>query len=305
MSKASATNGSAKNKKQGDAKPPKAKIPNDVYEAELFRLQTEFVKLQEWVRATGARVAVVFEGRDGAGKGGTIKRITEYLSPRIARIAALPAPTDRERGQWYYQRYIAHLPAKGEIVLFDRSWYNRAGVEKVMGFCTPQEHELFLQQTPIFEQLLIDDGILLRKYWFSVSEDEQLRRFKARRSDPVRQWKLSPMDLESLYKWEDYSRARDEMMARTDMPYSPWYLVESDIKKHARLNMIAHLLSTIEYRDVKLPKVKLPDHPIKSGNYQRPPRELSTYVDDHVATLMASPAATMRAVKRPKKEPAN
>ena len=286
MSKASATNGSAKNKKQGDAKPPKAKIPNDVYEAELFRLQTEFVKLQEWVRETGARVAVVFEGRDGAGKGGTIKRITEYLSPRIARIAALPAPTDRERGQWYYQRYIAHLPAKGEIVLFDRSWYNRAGVEKVMGFCTPQEHELFLQQTPIFEQLLIDDGILLRKYWFSVSEDEQLRRFKARRSDPVRQWKLSPMDLESLYKWEDYSRARDEMMARTDMPYSPWYLVESDIKKHARLNMIAHLLSTIEYRDVKRPKVKLPDRTINSGNYQRPPRELSTYVPDHVATLI-------------------
>jgi polyphosphate kinase len=286
MSKASATNGSAKNNKQRDAKPPNAKIPNDVYEAELFRLQTEFVKLQEWVRATGARVAVVFEGRDGAGKGGTIKRITEYLSPRIAGIVALPAPTDRERGQWYYQRYIAHLPAKGEIVLFDRSWYNRAGVEKVMGFCTPQELELFLQQTPIFEQMLIDDGILLRKYWFSVSEDEQLRRFKARRNDPVRQWKLSPMDLESLYKWEDYSRARDEMMARTDMPYSPWYLVESDIKKHARLNMISHLLSTIEYRDVKRPKVKLPDHTINSGNYQRPPRELSTYVPDHVATLI-------------------
>jgi polyphosphate kinase 2 len=206
----------------------------------------------------------------------------------VARIEALPAPTDRERGQWYYQRYVAQLPTKGEIVLFDRSWYNRAGVEKVMGFCTPQEHALFLQQTPIFEQMLIDDGILLRKYWFSVSEEEQLRRFKARRNDPVRQWKLSPMDLESLYKWEDYSRARDEMMARTDMPYSPWYLVESDIKKHARLNMIAHLLSTIEYRDVKRPKVKLPAHPIKSGNYQRPPRELSTYVDDHVATLIGS-----------------
>ena len=170
MSKASAANGSAKNKKQGDEKPPKAKIPNDVYEAELFRLQTEFVKLQEWVRASGARVVVIFEGRDGAGKGGTIKRITEYLNPRVARIAALPAPTDRERGQWYYQRYIAHLPAKGEIVLFDRSWYNRAGVEKVMGFCTPQEHALFLRQTPIFEQMLIDDGILLRKYWFSVSD---------------------------------------------------------------------------------------------------------------------------------------
>jgi polyphosphate kinase len=287
------------------AKKTTAEIPNKVYEAELFRLQTELVKLQEWVRACGTRVVVIFEGRDGAGKGGTIKRITEYLNPRVARIAALPAPTDRERGQWYYQRYVAQLPTNGEIVLLDRSWYNRAGVETVMGFCTPQERELFLQQTPIFEQMLIDDGILLRKYWFSVSEDEQLRRFKARRNDPVRQWKLSPMDLESLYKWEDYSRARDEMMARTDMPYSPWYLVESDIKKHARLNMIAHLLSTIEYRDVKRPKVKLPDHPIKSGNYQRPPRELSTYVDDHVATLMGSPAATMRAVKRPKKEPAN
>jgi polyphosphate kinase 2 len=287
------------------AKKTKAEIPDKVYEAELFRLQTELVKLQEWVRASSTRVVVIFEGRDGAGKGGTIKRITEYLNPRVARIAALPAPSDRERGQWYYQRYVAQLPTKGEIVLFDRSWYNRAGVETVMGFCTPQERELFLQQTPIFEQMLIDDGVLLRKYWFSVSEEEQLRRFKARRSDPVRQWKLSPMDLESLYKWEDYSRARDEMMARTDMPYSPWYLVESDIKKHARLNMIAHLLSTIEYRDVKRPKVKLPDHPIKSGNYQRPPRELSTYVDDHVATLMGSPAATMRAVKRPKKEPAN
>src|ERR1700744_3997003 len=287
------------------AKKAKPEISNKIYEAELFRLQTELVKLQEWVRASGTRIVVIFEGRDGAGKGGTIKRVTEYLNPRYARIEALPAPTDRERGQWYYQRYIAQLPTKGEIVLFDRSWYNRAGVEKVMGFCTQEEYELFLQQTPIFERMLIDDGILLRKYWFSVSEDEQLRRFEARRNDPVRQWKLSPMDLESLYKWEDYSRARDEMMARTDMPYSPWYLVESDIKKHARLNMIAHLLSTIEYRDVKLPKVKLPDRPIKSGNYQRPPRALSTYVDDHVATLMSSPAATVRAVKRPKKEPAN
>jgi polyphosphate kinase len=264
------------------------KLANEVYEAELFRLQTELVKMQEWVRASGARIVVIFEGRDGAGKGGTIKRITEYLNPRAARIAALPAPTDRERGQWYYQRYVAQLPTKGEIVLFDRSWYNRAGVEKVMGFCTPQEHALFLRQTPNFEQMLIDDGILLRKYWFSVSEEEQLRRFKGRRNDPVRQWKLSPMDLESLYKWEDYSRARDEMMAYTDKPSSPWFLVESDIKKHARLNMIAHLLSTIDYRPVKMPKVKLPDHPIKAGDYQRPPRELSTYVDDHVATLLGS-----------------
>jgi polyphosphate kinase len=292
VSTASATDTSAKKKqpkKQQSQKAAKAqplKLPNEVYEAELFRLQTELVKLQEWVRFSGARIVVIFEGRDGAGKGGTIKRITEYLNPRVARIAALPAPTDRERGEWYYQRYIAHLPAKGEIVLFDRSWYNRAGVEKVMGFCTPQEYALFMRQTPIFEEMLIEDGILLRKYWFSVSEDEQLRRFKARRNDPVRQWKLSPMDLESLYRWEDYSRAKDEMMVHTDTPGSPWYVVESDVKKHARLNMMAHLLSTIDYRDVKKPKVKLPARPVVSDNYQRPPRELSTYVDDHVATLM-------------------
>jgi polyphosphate kinase 2 len=273
-------------KKKSKTKPAVAKIPNSVYDAEIFRLQTEFVKLQEWVRATGARVVVIFEGRDAAGKGGAIKRITEYLSPRVAQIAALPAPTDRERGQWYYQRYIAHLPAKGEIVLFDRSWYNRAGVEKVMGFCTPQEYVLFLRQTPIFEQMLIDEGILLRKYWFSVSDGEQLRRFKSRLNDPVRQWKLSPMDLESVYRWEDYSRAKDEMMVHTDTATSPWYVVESDLKKNARLNMMAHLLNSIDYHEVDRPKVKLPRRPIVSGNYQRPPRELSNYVDDYAATLI-------------------
>jgi polyphosphate kinase len=276
----------AKAKKKKSSEPATPRISDAVYEAELFRLQTEFVKLQEWVRQTGARVVVIFEGRDAAGKGGAIKRITEYLSPRIAHIAALPAPTERERGQWYYQRYIAHLPTKGEIVLFDRSWYNRAGVEKVMGFCTPAEHALFLRQTPIFEQMLIDDGILLRKYWFSVSEEEQLRRFKARRNDPVRQWKLSPMDMESLYRWEDYSRAKDEMMVHTDTPVSPWYVVESDIKKHARLNMMHHLLSSIAYTEVETPKVKLPGRPVVTGNYQRPPRELSRYVDDYAATLI-------------------
>jgi polyphosphate kinase len=286
MSTATSDDTSAKPKKKNATTPAKRTISDAVYEAELFRLQTELVKLQEWVRHSGERLVIVFEGRDGAGKGGTIKRITEYLNPRIARIAALPAPSERERGQWYYQRYIAHLPAKGEIVLFDRSWYNRGGVEKVMGFCTSQEHVLFLRQTPIFEQMLIDDGILLRKYWFSVSEAEQLRRFRSRLNDPVRQWKLSPMDLESLYKWEDYSRAKDEMMVHTDTPNSPWYIVESDIKKHARLNMIAHLLSTIEYHEVERPKVKLPKSVVASGNYQRPPRELSRYVDDHVATLI-------------------
>ncbi|OBC08430.1 polyphosphate kinase 2 [Mycobacterium sp. 852013-50091_SCH5140682] len=270
----------------GQKRSGKQKLSNKVYEAELFRLQTEFVRMQEWVRHTGARIVVVFEGRDAAGKGGTIKRITEYLSPRVARVAALPAPTERERGQWYYQRYIAHLPAKGEIVLFDRSWYNRAGVEQVMGFCTPREHQLFLRQTPIFEQMLLEDGILLRKYWFSVSDDEQLRRFQSRKDDPVRQWKLSPMDLESVYRWEDYSRAKDQMMVHTDTPQSPWYIVESDIKKHARLNMMAHLLSTIDYHDVERPPVTLPDRPVQTGDYRRPSRDLARYVDDHVATLI-------------------
>ncbi|MGN8245711.1 polyphosphate kinase 2 [Cellulomonas soli] len=264
-------------------------ISDDVYEAELFRLQSELVRLQQWTRATGARVVVIFEGRDAAGKGGTIKRITEYLSPRIVRIAALPTPTEREKSQWYFQRYIAHLPAAGEIVLFDRSWYNRAGVEKVMGYCTPAEHSRFLRQTPIFEQMLLDDGILLRKYWFSVSDDEQLRRFRSRLHDPVRQWKLSPIDLESIHRWEDYSRAKDEMMVHTDVPTSPWYVVESDRKKHARLNMIAHLLSTIPYTDVPHEEVHLPDRPADSSGYTRPPRELSTYVPDHVASLLGDP----------------
>jgi polyphosphate kinase 2 len=263
------------------------KIPDAAYEAEVLRLQSELGKLQEWTRPTGARIVVIFEGRDAAGKGGTIKRITEYLSPRIVRIAALPSPTERERGQWYYQRYINHLPASGEIVLFDRSWYNRAGVERVMGFCTEEEYDRFLIQTPIFEQMLIDDGIMLRKYWFSVSDAEQLKRFRARLNDPVRQWKLSPMDLESINRWEDYSRAKDQMMARTDTPFSPWYVVESDLKKHARLNMMAHLLSTIPYEEVASgPEVQLPKRLVSTSNYQRPPRDLSTYVPDHAATLL-------------------
>src|SRR6478672_1984369 len=262
------------------------KIPENVYCAELFRLQTEFVRLQEWARETGARIVIVFEGRDAAGKGGTIKRITEYLSPRVARITALPMPTEREKGPWYYQRYIAHLPAKGEIVLFDRSWYNRAGVEKVMGYCTPQEYTLFLRQTPVFEQMLVDDGILLRKYWFSVSEKEQLRRFKSRHRDPLRRWKLSPMDLESIKRWEDYSRAKDEMMLHTDTPTSPWFVVESDVKKHARLNMIAHLLSSISYTEVPPPDVELPKRLTSTSDYQRPPRENFTYVPDYSATLL-------------------
>ena len=263
-----------------------AKLSTKRYEAELLRLQAEFVVLQEWAKAEGARVVIVFEGRDAAGKGGVIKRITQYMSPRAARIAALPAPTERERTQWYFQRYIAQLPAAGEIVIFDRSWYNRAGVEKVMGFCTPEEYQRFVHQCPIFERMLVEDGILLRKYWFSVSDEEQQRRFKSRLEDPMRQWKLSPMDLESISRWEDYSRAKDEMMAHTDIPEAPWYIVESDIKRHARLNMMAHLLSTIPYHDVRAKAISLPKRPQSTG-YERPPKELNTYVPDHVAELLA------------------
>jgi len=263
------------------------KISSSVYDAELFRMQAEFVKVQEWARTTGQRIMVIFEGRDAAGKGGTIKRITQYLSPRVARIAALPAPTERERGQWYFQRYLEHLPSAGEIVLFDRSWYNRAGVEKVMGFCTPTEYREFLHQCPILERMLIEDGILLRKYWFSVSDQEQQKRFKSRLEDPMRQWKLSPMDLESITRWEDYSRAKDEMMVHTDIAEAPWFVVESDVKKRARLNMMAHLLSTIPYVDTPVPTLKLPRRPKPKG-YERPPREQTTYVPDHCATLRGS-----------------
>jgi polyphosphate kinase 2 len=260
------------------------RVPKKAYEAELVRLQAELVKVQEWVKAERQRVVVVFEGRDAAGKGGTIKRITQYLSPRVARIAALPAPTERERGQWYFQRYVEQLPSAGEIVLFDRSWYNRAGVERVMGFCTPAEHRRFLHQCPIFERLLVEDGILLRKYWFSVSDEEQQRRFKSRLEDPMRHWKLSPMDLESIARWEDYSRAKDEMMVHTDIPEAPWFVVESDVKKQARLNMIAHLLSSLPYAEVAPPSLVLPRRPKASG-YERPPREQSS-VPDHYASLV-------------------
>ncbi|MBL3668864.1 polyphosphate kinase 2 [Streptomyces sp. M2CJ-2] len=260
------------------------KLSRAVYESELLRLQTELIKLQEWVRAEGARLVVVFEGRDAAGKGGTIKRIADHLNPRVARIAALPKPTERQRGQWYFQRYVEHLPAAGEIVLFDRSWYNRAGVEHVMGFCTEQEYRLFLRQCPIFERMLVEDGILLRKYWFSVSDAEQQARFRKRLEDPLRRWKLSPMDLESLTRWEAYSRAKDTMLVHTDIAEAPWYVVESDDKRSARLNMIAHLLSTLPYQEVTPPVIELPERPSSTG-YQRPPRDLQTYVPDHAAGL--------------------
>ena len=262
-----------------------SEIPQKRYEDELLRLQTQLVLMTDWVRQEGKRVVVIFEGRDAAGKGGVIKRITEYLSPRSVRVAALPAPTEREKTQWYFQRYIAHLPAAGEVVLFDRSWYNRAGVEWVMGFCTPAEHQRFLRQCPIFERLLLEDGILLRKYWFSISDEEQERRFQRRLKDPKRRWKLSTMDLESRSKWVEYSRAKDEMFTLTDTEESPWWVVEADSKTRARLNCMAHLLSSIPWEERPLPPLKLSERP-EGGDYRRPPRELQHYVPDYAAALV-------------------
>jgi polyphosphate kinase 2 len=229
----------------------------------------------------------VFEGRDAAGKGSTIKRVTEFLNPRIARIVALPAPTERQATQWYFERYVEHLPAAGEIALFDRSWYNRAGVERVMGFCTQNQYRRFLHQCPILERLIVEDGILLRKYWFSVSDAEQERRFRGRLQDPMRQWKLSPMDLESITRWEDYSRAKDEMFVHTDIPEAPWYVVESEDKRRARINMIAHLLSTVPYYEVQRPALQLPSRPPSRG-YERPPRDMQTFVPDHASAVLAA-----------------
>jgi len=261
------------------------RFPKAVYERELFRLEAELVKVQEWVRTEGKRLVVIFEGRDAAGKGSTIKRVTQYLNPRVARIVALPAPNDRERSQWYFQRYIAHLPAAGEIVLFDRSWYNRAGVERVMSFCTPDEYQRFLHQCPIFERMLVEDGILLRKYWFSVSDAEQEARFRSRLEDPMRRWKLSSMDLHSISRWEDYSRAKDQMLVHTDIPEAPWWVVESDNKRRSRLDMIHHLVSSLDYRDVVREPIELPDRPPPTG-YIRPPRDSQRYVPDHASTLL-------------------
>jgi polyphosphate kinase 2 len=271
----------------GDAHQKPAKMPRKIYEKELFRLQGELVNLQEWVRAEGQRLVIVFEGRDAAGKGGAIKRVTEFLNPRVARITALPKPTEREQTYWYFQRYIEHLPAAGEIVLFDRSWYNRAGVEHVMGFATNEQYRRFLHQCPIFERLLVEDGLLLRKYWFSVSDEEQERRFRGRLNDPMRRWKLSPMDLQSITRWEDYSRAKDEMFVHTDIPEAPWYVVDSADKRSARINMIAHLLSTIDYYEVQQPSLELPHRP-KSQGYVRAPMEWQTFVPDHAAEVVAA-----------------
>ena len=267
------------------SKAPK-KLNKKAYEKELERLQAELVDMQQWVVETGARVVIIMEGRDAAGKGSAIKRITQYLNPRTCRVEALPAPNSREQGQCYFQRYVEKLPTKGEIVIFDRSWYNRAGVERVMGFCTDQEYVRFLHQAPTFEQMLVEDGIMLRKYWFSVSDEEQIKRFESRRNDPLRRWKLSPMDLQSITRWEDYSRAKDAMFIHTDTPTAPWYTVESEDKKRSRINVISHLLSTIPYEKIERKMPEIPQRPESDGEtYERPAREEFRYVPDVAAKL--------------------
>jgi polyphosphate kinase 2 len=265
-------------------RPPR--LRKSVYLKELERLQVELALMQDWCRDVGARIAVVFEGRDASGKGGTIKRIQDRLNPRWCRIVALPAPSTLQQSQWYFQRYIEHLPAAGEIALFDRSWYNRAGVEKVMGFCTPEEHQRFLRQCPLFERMLVEDGILLRKYWFSVSDKEQERRFKARLDDPRKRWKLSEMDLESRRHYVDFSRAKDEMFVHTDTDYAPWHVVDADVKRNARINCIAHLLNTIPYEFAEPPPLKLPARQ-KAEGYVRPDWSLMNHVPDHAESLIA------------------
>lgn len=277
----------------GSKKRPK--LDNELYEAELTRLQAELVEMQEWIRSEKKRLVVIFEGRDAAGKGGAIKRITEYLNPRVARIVALPAPTERETTQWYFQRYIEHLPAAGEIRLFDRSWYNRAGVERVMGYCTPQQYQRFLRQCPIFEQMLIEDGVMLRKYWFSVSDKEQEKRFRSRMGDPMRRWKLSPTDLESLTKWEEYSRAKDDMFIHTDVEPARWKVVEAEDKKRARINMIADLLASVPYQHVPMPQIQFPKRPGSTG-YQRTDRGLQQYVPDVADSFARTDPPTVKYV---------
>jgi len=255
------------------------KLNREVYEKELARLQVELVKMHEWVKHRGLKVLVIFEGRDAAGKGGSIKRITEALNPRICRVVALTAPSERERSQWYFQRYAAHLPSAGEMVLFDRSWYNRAGVERVMGFCTEDEYREFLRACPEFERMLIRSGIILVKYWFSVSDAEQERRFQDRIDDPTKRWKLSPIDMQSREHWVEYSRAKDAMFAHTDTKQAPWYVVEADDKRRARINCIAHLLSMVPYEDLTPEPVVLPPRRDSSA-YVRPPMSEQTFVPD-------------------------
>lgn len=262
----------------GDDLPePDGQLDRKTYFRELFRLQGELVKLQDWVAHNKLKVVVLFEGRDAAGKGGVIKRITQRLNPRVCRIAALPAPNDRERTQWYFQRYISHLPAGGEIVLFDRSWYNRAGVERVMGFCSEDEVEEFFRSVPEFERMLVRSGTILIKYWFSITDREQHLRFHMRNVDPLKQWKLSPMDLESRQRWEDYTKAKEDMLERTHIAEAPWWIVDAVDKKRARLNCIAHLLTQIPYDEIGRPRVELPDR-IHKPDYQRKPVPDDLYV---------------------------
>ncbi|MGE0025856.1 MAG: polyphosphate kinase 2 [Thermoleophilia bacterium] len=265
----------------GDGAAPRRKRLNKArYEEELARLELELVAMHEWVRNAGVKVLVIFEGRDAAGKGGAIKRITGPLNPRVCRVVALPKPTERERTQWYFQRYVEHLPAGGEMVLMDRSWYNRAGVERVMGFCTEDEYTEFLRSCPEFERMLIRSGIILVKYWFSVSDDEQERRFQDRIDDPTKRWKLSPMDMEARARWLEYSRAKDAMFAHTDTKQAPWHVVEADDKRRARLNCIHHLLSAVPYEHVPHDPISLPPRRDDSS-YVRPPLTDQTFVPDH------------------------
>lgn len=261
------------------------KLPKNIYEKELKRLQIELVKLQDWVVQSGLRVVVIFEGRDAAGKGGVIKRITESLNPRICKVVALSKPTEKEATQWYFQRYVQHLPAKGEIVLFDRSWYNRAGVERVMGFCTDDEYWEFLRATPEFERMLIRSGITLIKYWFSVSDEIQEQRFQERIDDPTKTWKISPMDLEARARWVDYSKAKDIMFQHTDTKHSPWFVVDADFKRKARINCITHLLNQFDYKEVKKPEIVLPEKQ-KNEGYVRPPIGEQTFVKDVTEKLL-------------------
>jgi polyphosphate kinase 2 len=254
-------------------------LTKKLYEKELRKLQIELVKYQEWIKANQLKLVIIFEGRDAAGKGGVIKRITESLNPRNVRVAALPSPTEREKTQWYFQRYIAHLPAAGEIVLFDRSWYNRAGVERVMGFCSENEYQEFLRSVPEFERILVRSGIMLVKYWFSVSDEEQEKRFQARIDNPAKRWKLSPMDLESRVRWVEYSKAKDIMFAHTDIKQAPWFVVNADNKKKARLNCILHLLSLIDYKDLTPDPIELPARQVEKG-YVRPPFNDQTFVPE-------------------------
>ena len=258
---------------------PGDKLARQQYFKDLFRLQGELVKLQDWVQHSRQKVVILFEGRDAAGKGGVIKRITQRLNPRVARVAALPAPNDRERTQWYFQRYVAHLPAAGEMVLFDRSWYNRAGVERVMGFCTDDEYEEFFRTVPEFEKMLVRSGITLVKYWFSITDEEQHLRFLGRIHDPLKQWKLSPMDLESRVRWEAYTKAKEMMLERTHIPEAPWWVVQAVDKKKARLNCIAHLLSQLPYQEVPHPTVVLPER-VRNPEYFRRPVPASMYVPE-------------------------